>query len=124
MASAETEKRLVKLQFHYLKSTGYRETACHGVIGGVTPQKKIWMAFFAERGPIPRVVEFEIEAPEGEASVAFNEAAAKPSHVESRAGIVREVEFSAYLDLDTATRLQAWLGDRIAELDAKPEGKK
>ena len=62
-----------KLQFHYIKGPNYRETPCHGAIGGVTPQKKIWMTLFSERGPIPRVVEFEISAPEGVDTIEFNE---------------------------------------------------
>jgi hypothetical protein len=122
MTSAEAGKRIVKLQFHYIKGSGYRETSCHGAIGGVTAQRKIWMAFFSERGPIPRVVEFEIEAPEGTSAVEFNESAAKPTHVEGRQGIVRQVEFSTYMDLEIATRVHTWLGERIAELRGSEKG--
>lgn len=114
-AAADNE-RIAKLQFHYIKSPEYRETACHGALGGVTPQRKIWMALFSERGPIPRVVEFEITAPEGEEAVEFNESAAVPAHVDQRHGVIRHVELTAYMDLDVATRLHAWLGQRIAEL--------
>jgi hypothetical protein len=117
------KRRPVKLQFHYVKTPGYRETACHGAVGGVTAQRKIWMALFSERSPIPRVVEFDVEAPEGAKAVEFNEATSKPTRVEGRQGIVRQVEFCTYMDLDTATRLQEWLGQRIAELQRMTEGK-
>ena len=117
MASAVAEKkRTVKLQFHYIKSSGYRETACHGALGGVTAQRKIWMALFTERPPIPRVLEFDLEAPEGTNTVEFNEAMAKPSRVEGRQGVIRKVELCTYMDLEAATRLHRWLGERIAEL--------
>jgi hypothetical protein len=117
MASAAADnERIAKLQFHYIKSPEYRETACHGALGGVTPQRKIWMALFSERAAIPRMVEFEIAAPEGEESVEFNESAAVPAHVDQRHGIIRHVELTTYMDLDVATRLHNWLGQRIAEL--------
>ena len=116
MANIEAAAKTAKLQFHYIKGSGYREVACHGALGAVTAQKKIWMALFSERGPIPRVVEFEIAAPEGAEAVEFNETASTPTHVEGRQGIVRHVEFSAYMDLDVATRLHTWLGQRLAEL--------
>jgi hypothetical protein len=123
MASAMAkERRTAKLQFHYIKSPGYRETACHGAFGGITPQKKIWMALFSERAPIPRVVEFDIEAPEGANSVEFNEASAKPARVEGRQGIVRQVELCTYMDLDMASRLHKWLGEQIAELQKSERG--
>lgn len=31
-------------------------------------------------------------------------------------GIIRHVEFTAYLDLEVAERLQKWLGDKIAQI--------
>jgi hypothetical protein len=124
MASAVAEERpTVKLQFHYIKSPGFRETPCHGAMGGVTPQRQIWMALFSERHAIPRVVEFDIEAPEGAKTVEFNEGTATPTRVEGRQGIIRQVEVCTYMDLDTATRLHKWLGERIAELRGAKEGK-
>jgi hypothetical protein len=116
--------RTRKLQFHYIKGPDYREIACHGAIGGVTSQNKIWMALFSERGPIPRVVEFEVSAPEGVDAFEFNEAQAVPSHTEGRSGIIRHVEFNTYLDLDVATRLRDWLDQRIAEMEGKGKPRK
>jgi hypothetical protein len=114
---ADEPKPQETLEFHYIKSPDYREIACHGVIGNPTPNGKIWAAFYAERMPIPRVVGYPIAlAPDGQPAP-FNEAAAGPPvSIESRRGIIRHVEFTAYLDLDVAERLQKWLGDRIAQI--------
>ena len=117
--SKADKTQTVKLQFHYIKSPDYREIACHGAIGGVTPQNKIWMALFSERVPIPRVVEFDVPASEGAETIKFNEATAVASHTEGRSGVIRHVEFSSYLDLDVAIRLHTWLGERIAEMRGK-----
>src|ERR1700730_16012555 len=114
---ADESKTPDVLQFHYIKSPNYREIACHGVIGNPTPNGKIWVAFFAERMPIPRVVGYHVASvPQGQ-PIPFNEATAgAPVIMESRQGIVRHVEFTAYFDLDVAERLQEWLGDRIAQI--------
>jgi hypothetical protein len=112
-----------KIEFHYLKSPDYREVACHGVIGGNTPQGKIWMSFFAERPPIPRVVQFDVPSVPGATVVQFDEGAATPTHVETRNGLIRHIEISTYMDVEIATRVHKWLGDRLAEL-SPPETKK
>lgn len=111
-----TVSSTAKVQFHYIKSPDYREVACHGALGGQTPQKLIWMSLFSERTPIPRVVEYTLKGVPGE-EVEFSEATAVPTHVETRAGIIRSVEVSAYLDLETAKRVHGWLGEQIALLE-------
>jgi hypothetical protein len=108
-----TERPRVK--FHYVKSASYREAACDGAIGGVTPRTKIWIAFFAERYPLPRMVEYEGQ-PTASSAVRVDETAS-PVSVETRQGIVRNVEFGTYLDIETARRIHAWLGDRIAQAE-------
>ena len=113
-----------KIQFHYIKGPTYRETACHGVIGGPTPQGKVWMALFSERGPLPRMIEYHVTSPPPDAAeISFNEReAGPPNFVESRQGVIRNVEFSAYLDVETAERLAKWLSEQVALL--KQEQKK
>jgi hypothetical protein len=107
----------VKLQFHYIKTPDYKEIPCHGALGSVTPNKQICMSLFSERGPIPRVVEYDIHGSPGQ-EIAFSEGDYKPSHIETRTGIIRNVHFSAYLGLDTARQLQQWLVDQIKALEA------
>lgn len=104
-----------KLQFHYIKGPDYREAACHGAIGGPTPQGKLWLGFFAERHPIPRIVEFEVSPPSG-SLWQFDERAQPPTNVESRQGVIRHVEFGVYLDVDVAERLHQWLGENVARI--------
>ena len=106
--------RTAKLQFHYIKGASYREICCDGALGGLTPQGGMWMALFAERGAIPRLVEFEVPAKEGEDTVEFEEGAHKPSRIETRNGIIRHVEFTAYMSVETAKRIHKWLGENLA----------
>lgn len=108
-----------KLQFHYIKGPSYHESACHGAIGGPTPHGKIWMALFAERHPLPRMVEYQLPQPEpGASAVQFDESGAKPSFIETRTGVIRHVEFSAYLDVEAAERLRDWLSAQINQMKA------
>ena len=108
----------VKLQFHYIKGPEYREMACHGAIGGPTPQGKIWMALFSERTPIPRMVEYELRnVPEGATTLQFNEQTAGPPNlIDSRQGVIRHVEFTTYLDVEIAERTHKWLGDQLDQI--------
>ena len=108
----EPGQQPVQLQFHYIKASDYREIPCHGALGGLTPGKQICMSLFSERGPIPRVVEYDIQGTPGD-EVLFTEADRQPSRVETRTGIIRNVHFSAYLNIDTAKQLYQWLGDQI-----------
>jgi len=106
----------VKLQFHYIKNSDFREVPCHGVLGGPTPSGQIWMAIFSERGPIPKTVEFTVPASEVNASgIVFDEAAARPSRVESREGVIRSVSIGMYMDVETARRLHEWLGRQLQQ---------
>jgi len=108
-----------KLQFHYIKGPTYREVPCHGAIGGVTPQGKISLAFYAERYPIPRIVQYDVHTSAPDAtSVSLNEREATPSYIESRQGVIRHVEFCVYLDVETAQRLRDWLDRHISSSEA------
>lgn len=115
MAEQDSELQDVKLQFHYIKSNDYREVACHGVLGGVSPNGSIWFCMWNERGAIPRTVEFDVQATAEGRIQDFDEHTFKPAFVDSRPGIVRSVEVGAYLDVSAAERLHAWLGARIAD---------
>ncbi len=121
----ETEARLQsKLQFHYIKGAEYRETPCHGVVGSVIPnQRSIFVALFSERGPIPRMVEYDIQGGIGE-TIKFDEGAAKPSLVDTRKGIVRQIQFGTYLDLEIAKRVRDWLSKQIEQIESAQKGKK
>ena len=109
----------VKYQFHYIKAPDYREVPCHGAIGSLTAQGKLWIAFYAERYPLPRIVEYEVPAPDpGATVVRLNERESTPIYVDTRQGVIRHVEFSAYLDIEAARRIRDWLTQHIAESEA------
>jgi hypothetical protein len=110
-----------KLQFHFIKSAEYREVPCDGAVGSVTPNRsRIFFALYAERGPVPRMIEYELAGAKKGDLVEFNEANAKPSFVDTRAGVVRQIQVGTYLDLDTAKRLRDWLSGQIASLEGFP----
>lgn len=105
-----------RLQIHYVKTQAYRELPVHGVIGGLTPRGDLWMAPYAERGPLPRTMEYEAEIVG--AGLKIDESA-QPVSVDTKAGMVRVVEAGFYLDLNAAKRLQIWLNERIAQMEGK-----
>lgn len=102
-----------KLKFHYIKSNGYREISCDGAIGGPTPQGRIWVAFYAERFPLPQVVEHTILPVEGEGSAYTIDASEKANVIEAKDGIIRNVEIGTYLSVEAAEALRDWLDRNI-----------
>jgi len=116
----EKKTTAAKLQFHYLKGPDYREVSCTGVLGGQTPPGKLWMAFFNERPSIPRIVEYTLESTGG-GQINFDEANSKPTRVEARPGLVRHVEFSCYMDLETAKKIHVWLGNNIEAMSKRAD---
>jgi hypothetical protein len=97
---------------NYLKSNDFREIACDGAIGGLTPRGKLWVAFYAERFPLPRIVEHDlVRDEENPDQVAIDLTSGRV--LESRSGIIRHIEFGAYLTVDAAKGLHDWLGKQI-----------
>lgn len=114
-----------KLQFHYIKGSEYREIACHGVIGGPTPIGKLWISFYSERSPIPRMVEYVVPPPPaGTTSFQFEEAKATPDLIEGRRGVIRNVEFTGYFDVEAAERIYQWLGTQIEQMKSNKQATK
>lgn len=113
MAEEPTEPTI---DVHYLKSPSYRESSCDGVVGGQTPANKIWIGFYSERLPMPRVVRHKL-LPTGENKDEFQfDPDTPPVVVESRSGIVRNLEFGLYLTPETAQTLHSWLGNQLASI--------
>jgi hypothetical protein len=102
-------------QVNYLKSGDYREVACDGVIGGATPQGKLFIAFYAERLPIPRVAVFEADPPTEDRGLVLVHEERAPLYLESRDGLIRNLEFGMYVDIAAAKRLLSWLTARVEE---------
>ncbi len=93
-----------KLDFDYIKSNFFRVVKVDGVHGGIVPNgRAIQIAFFNERQPIPRKETYKIE--KGHVG--------EKTGAEIRCGVVREVEFEAILDIDTAVVIHKWLEEKI-----------
>jgi hypothetical protein len=108
MAETKDQKTI---DINYIKSNDYREVACDGAIGGATPSEKLWVAFYTERLPLPRIARHEL------ISTSSSDMRVDPDKpplvLDGRAGIVRNVEFGLYLTRDAARTLHAWLGSQI-----------
>lgn len=105
------------LAINYIKTEQYREASCDGALGGVTSKNKIWMALYSERYPLPRVVVYKTEpSPDDPKTVSIDESTSAPIAVESKEGLIRNVEFGAYMNLEVAIALHKWLGQRIDQL--------
>jgi hypothetical protein len=78
----------------------------------MTPNK-LWMSFFSERCPIPRVVGFKSEVQDKQIVVDETQ---QPVFIESRQGLIRNVEFGVYVDLQVAEKIHSWLGAQIEQM--------
>jgi hypothetical protein len=110
MADDERPMAAKNIKINYIKSGNFREIACDGVLGGPTPQGKIWFAFYTERFPMPQVVEqLLVEGlREGELSMT-----GEPVVLQAREGIIRNVEFGVYMNFSAAEQLRDWLIDQL-----------
>ena len=104
-----------KIEIHNKISPIFQQINVDGAHGGITPQGKINLNFFAERFPIPKSTVFEVEN---------NKICSKISDSEdSKKGIIREYHFGVYMNLETARGLSLWLQERINQLDMIIKGK-
>lgn len=84
-------------EIHYIKGNFFRVVHADGAYGGTTPSANINIAFYSERPAIPRVTKGD-------------------EVVETRGGIVRELETNVVMDINTAINLYRWLGGRLEHL--------
>jgi hypothetical protein len=100
------------IDINYQKSEQYREVYCDGAVGSQTPPGSLWVGFYTERLPLPRIVRHEMIASPDSAELRIDPD--KPGVVlEGKVGIVRNVEFGLYLSVPTARKLHEWLGSQI-----------
>lgn len=100
-------------QINYLKSNDYREVHCDGLIGNPITPDRLWISFYSERFPIPRIVGFRSEIHDNQVRIDETQT---PIFSDSREGLVRNVEFGLYLDLGVAERMHEWLGKQIEQM--------
>lgn len=106
----QKDKDLKKIAFHMVKSPSYQTYHTDGAIGGITPQGKVFVSFYLERGPIPQVIHYELD----DHGQLGPEVAA-----EGKTGIVREMTCGLILDVGTAYQLKEWLEELLKAQDKK-----
>lgn len=84
-----------------------------GAFGGISPRGYIQFTMYNERQAIPRITERHLERSEKGAATYGVE-----HPIESREGFVRELEVGVIMDINTAKKLHAWLGNKIGEWSA------
>ena len=95
---------------NYVKATDYREVHCDGAIGGITPQGAVWIGFYAERMPIPRLTEMTLLPVEG----GFQADNANPEKsIESKDGLLRAMQVGCYMDVASLESLYGWIGKQL-----------
>ena len=95
------------INYHFIKSNGFRVVHCDGMWGGVTPRGYITMSIFSERWPLPQKTTHKV---------------LDGGHIDAeikrdlKDGIVREVDVEVILDLGTAESMVTWLQEHISTL--------
>ena len=103
-----------KIRIEYVKSNFFRVVHVDGAFGGTTPRLDLFITFYSERFPIPRILTYEM-SPQGAPIKEIVE------ERESKEGIIRESEVGLLLDLPSAKSLLQWLGEKVAELEKTRE---
>jgi len=99
------------IDFHNIKSNGFRTIHVDGAFGGVTPLgNHISMTVFSERWPVPTQITHKID----QAGTLGEELTERRA---TRGGIVRELEANLVFDIETAKRLADWLLGKIQQAD-------
>ncbi len=114
-----------KVTFRYVYPADLRDLYINGAYGGVSPRHEIHAHFYSERTPIPKTVTHELT----EAMTL-----GKEESKEIGGDLVRLIQTSIVMDLETAVRIRKWLDDKIQFLEKlksedkthgkKPAGKK
>jgi hypothetical protein len=101
------------VKYHYIKGNFFRVVHADGAIGGLTPNRSIFLSLFSERAAIPQIVEQALN-PDGTLG-------AEKKWI-GKDGLVREVEVGVMLSGPSAKRIAEWLIKQVQILDAsEPE---
>lgn len=109
------EKPHNRLRIEFTKSNQFRVIHPDGAFGGTTPRLQLFIDFYTERFPIPKVLVLETSSN----GTPGNEVMAER---ESKEGIIRESEIGIVLDLPVAKVFAEWLNEKIVELERAREG--
>ncbi len=100
------------IAFDYVKNSQFRAIHADGLIGGVTPNGHVHVAFFSERPAIPRRVVQAIGTDGSLGSELLDQR-------ETRNSIIREMDVDIFMSPDVAKSMHEWLGERIKELEQR-----
>lgn len=96
---------------HYEKSNLFRVTHVDGAYGRATQAGLVQAGFYSERQPIPQTVYQAVDSSSGRLL-------AEVTRVESRNGLLREIELIGVMTADVAEQIGRWLVDKAAEARA------
>ena len=102
-----------QVAFDYIKGNSFRVVHADGVIGGPTPSGHVHMAFFSERGPIPRR---EVRAVNRDGTIGD----LIPDQSIIRNAIVREVDIDVVMSLPVAESMISWLTTMVSDMKKMP----
>ena len=102
------------VEFHYIKSNGFRVVHADGAWGGPTPRGNIAVTFYSERVPLPQLLVHELNS-SGQLG--------KEVSRETKKGYVREAEVQVMMDLRVAEGLVEWLQNKISTVQKRSAGK-
>ncbi len=92
------------LKFKYVYPEDLRDLYVNGLYGGVTPRNELYAHFYSERHPIPKSVIHEITP---------GEKLGPEVSIEKGGDVVRFVQASIAMNLDTAIAFRDWLTNNI-----------
>jgi hypothetical protein len=99
-----------RIRIEYIKSSAFRVFHADGAFGGVSPRLQLFITFYNERFPIPKVLTYQATSTGAPGDEIVSER-------ESKEGVVREVEVGLVLDFSAAKTLATWLNEKVSELE-------
>jgi hypothetical protein len=98
-----------KVRFDYIKSSHFKVIHVNGVYGGNTAHGEIMMSVWNERYAIPKQVAYELRG-DGQLGEEI------PEDRVTRDAIVREVEASLVMSIETAKQVRDWLDEKVTAM--------
>lgn len=97
-----------RLKIKYHKAYDYKNSFATGVYGGITVNGMINANFFTDRGALPEYQQIEVNEQGQQIG---------PAMEQKDSDLVREVQFGALMDVQTARVIVGWLQTKIEEYD-------
>lgn len=105
---SDPEEASPTVQFHFIKTANYVAHHADGALGGPTPAGSLYLAFYAERGSIPQMIEHAL-SPDGTLGESVRVAGKK--------GIVREIQTGVVLNKTAAQNLVEFLQETLKSME-------